>query len=275
MTTTEVQLSKTQIKTKSVKTYDIKGKVILTQEHLDHLNSKLADLSPEQILQWATITFPNLYQTTAFGLSGLVTIDMLAQMGKNTELIFIDTLHHFPQTLELVENVKERYPQNKVNVYKPMKAATELEFEKVYGEQLWETNEDLYDFLVKVEPAQRAYKELDVVAVFTGRRRSQGGARDKLQILEIDEASNIIKINPMANWSFDQVLSYIKQNNVPYNELLDLGYRSVGDYHSTAPVAEGEDERSGRWKGRVKSECGIHQTSKFAQYLNSLVETKE
>lgn len=249
------------------KTHNIKGKVILTQAHLDHLNTKLADLAPQQILEWAVVMFPNLYQTTAFGLTGLVTIDMLAKMKKHTELIFLDTLYHFPQTLDLVKKVQEKYPENKVNIYKPSGVSTEKEFEDKYGEQLWETDEDKYDFLVKVEPAQRAYRELDVVAVLTGRRRSQGGARNQLQILEIDEASNIIKINPMANWNFGTVLAYIKEHNVPYNELLDLGYRSVGDYHSTMPVAEGEDERAGRWKGRVKSECGIHETSKFAQYL--------
>lgn len=265
MTTAEYTQNETKGSVERV--FNIKDKVILTQSHLDHLNAKLADMAPQQILEWAASTFPNLYQTTAFGLTGLVTIDMLSKMGKQTELIFLDTLHHFPQTLELVQRVQEKYPHNKVNIFKPMDVSTELEFERKYGEQLWETDEEKYDFLVKVEPAQRAYSELDVVAVFTGRRRSQGGARDQLQILEIDETSSIIKINPMANWSFNEVLGYIKRHEVPYNELLDLGYRSVGDYHSTQPVAEGEDERAGRWKGRVKSECGIHETSKFAQYL--------
>jgi phosphoadenosine phosphosulfate reductase len=264
MTTTEQQQ---QPAPAGDKIFNIKDKVILTQVQLDYINHKLADLSPQQILKWAIVTFPNLYQTTAFGLTGLVTIDILSKMNTSTELIFLDTLHHFPQTVDLVQRVQEKYPHNKVNIYQPMGVSTEMEFEEKYGKQLWETDEDKYDFLVKVEPAQRAYKELGVVAVFTGRRRSQGGARNSLQILEIDEASNIIKINPMANWSFSQVLSYIKEHDVPYNELLDLGYRSVGDYHSTVPVAEGEDERAGRWKGRVKSECGIHETSKFAQYL--------
>ena len=75
------------------------------------------------------------------------------------------------------------------------------------------------------------------------------------------------KINPLINWTFEQVKQYIDANNVPYNELLDLGYRSIGDYHSTQPVKEGEDERAGRWKGKAKTECGIHEASRFAQFL--------
>jgi phosphoadenosine phosphosulfate reductase len=257
------------VQSSGVNIYTIKDKVIFSADHLNYLNETLAKLSPQEILDWSLVNFPNLYQTTAFGLTGLVTVDMLSKSkkGSEVELIFLDTLYHFPQTLELVEKIQKRYPKNRINIYKPYGASTEKEFVEKYGDNLWETDEEKYDFLVKVEPAQRAYRELDVVAAFTGRRRSQGGARNQLPIIEVDELSNIIKINPFANWSFEQVLDYIKENDVPYNELLDLGYRSVGDYHSTHPVLEGEDERAGRWKGRKKTECGIHETSKFSKFL--------
>lgn len=91
--------------------------------------------------------------------------------------------------------------------------------------------------------------------------------------MEVDELNGILKINPLANWDFSQVKEYVDQNNVPFNELLNLGYRSIGDYHSTKPVKEGEDERAGRWQGRAKTECGIHETSRFAQYLKSASST--
>jgi len=152
-------------------------------------------------------------------------------------------------------------------VYKPQGVETADEFTAKYGDQLWQTNDELYDWVAKVEPAQRAYAELQVKAVLTGRRKSQGGKRGDLDIIEIDDAG-LIKINPLANWSFKQVKEYIDKNNVPYNELLDRGYKSVGDWHSTQPVVEGEDERAGRWKGRDKSECGIHnKRSRYAQFL--------
>lgn len=250
----------------------VTGPVNLSAEHLQHLNEKLQELSPEEIIKWAYVTFPNLYQTTAFGLTGLVTIDMISKLkpeeGHLIDLIFIDTLHHFPQTYDLVNNVSKKY-NSKIHTFKPLNVETEAEFTQRYGDQLWESNDSYYDFLVKVEPSQRAYKELQVVAVLTGRRKSQGGARGTLPVIEIEESSGTIKINPLCNWDFNQVKSYIDEHKVPYNELLDLGYKSIGDWHSTVPVAEGEDERSGRWKGKAKTECGIHETSKFAQYLKS------
>lgn len=244
--------------------------VTLLELQLQHLNEKLQDLSPQEILKWAYVTFPSLYQTTAFGLTGLVTIDMILRLYPDAahpiDLIFIDTLHHFPQTYDLVEKIKQRYNVN-IHTYTPLDSKNEQEFAAKYGQQLWETNDSFYDFLVKVEPAQRAYKELDVAAVLTGRRKTQGGSRGSLPVIEVEEVSGIIKINPLCNWDFKQVKAYIDEYKVPYNELLDLGYKSVGDWHSTVPVAEGEDERSGRWKGKAKTECGIHETSKFAHYL--------
>ena len=185
------------------------------------------------------------------------------------DLIFLDTLHHFPETLDLVDRVREHYPLINVHVYKPDGIKNAREFAEAHGERLWETNDELYDWVAKVEPAQRAYKELRVNAVLTGRRRSQGGNRGDLDVIEIDEAG-LIKVNPLANWSFQQVRDYIKANNVPYNGLLDRGYKSIGDWHSTEPVDEGEDERTGRWKGQQKTECGIHNPrSKFAQFLKA------
>ena len=183
------------------------------------------------------------------------------------DLIFFNTLHHFPETLALIERVRDRYPLVNIHVYSPEGVETAQEFAQKYGERLWETNDELYDWVAKVEPAQRAYRDLQVSAVLTGRRRSQGGKRGDIDVIEMDEAG-LIKINPFANWSFKQVQEYIQVNNVPYNELLDRGYKSIGDWHSTQPIKEGEDERAGRWKGQQKTECGIHNPrSKFAQYL--------
>ena len=183
------------------------------------------------------------------------------------DAIFLDTLYHFQETHDLVKKTKTRYPNVILHVYKPEGVSTVEEFEAKHGKELWKTNDQLYDWVAKVEPAQRAYSDLSVAAILTGRRRSQGAVRGILDIVEVDEAG-LIKINPLANWSFDEVNNYLKTNNVPYNELLDRGYKSVGDWHSTEPVKEGEDERAGRWKGQAKTECGIHnKRSKYAQFL--------
>lgn len=186
------------------------------------------------ILRWCLLSLPNLYQTTAFGLTGLATLDMLSKISssKPVPLIFLDTLYHFPETLDLVARVRNRYSNVPLHVFRPRDCDTAADFESRHGEKLWETNDHLYDYLAKVEPANRAYEELNVKAVLTGRRRSQGGKRGDLDIIEVDDAG-LIKVNPLANWSFKQVKEYIDQNNVPYNDLLDRGYKSVGDWHST------------------------------------------
>ncbi|OJD18035.1 phosphoadenosine phosphosulfate reductase [Emergomyces pasteurianus Ep9510] len=245
--------------------------LVFTKPHLKFLNSQLQFLEPQDILRWCITTLPGLYQTTAFGLTGLVTLDMLSKLNiprpRLVDLIFLDTLHHFQETHALIDRVRKHYPSTNIHIYNPEGVSTAEEFSQKYGPKLWETSDQLYDWVAKVEPAQRAYRELQVNAVLTGRRRSQGGKRGDLDIIEVDE-TGLIKINPLANWSFAQVKNYITEHNVPYNELLDRGYKSIGDWHSTQPVKENEDERSGRWKGQQKTECGIHNPlSKYAQFL--------
>jgi phosphoadenosine phosphosulfate reductase len=113
--------------------------------------------------------------------------------------------------------------------------------------------------LPQVEPASRAYNEHNVRAVITGRRASQGADRASLQPLEVD-STGMLKLNPFFAWSFAQVKAYIDEHNVPRNALLSKGYRSVGDWHSTQPVSADGDasERAGRWAGKAKTECGLH-----------------
>ena len=259
------------------KAQTLSPQISLSKPYLDFLNAQLENMSPVEILRFTKILFPRVHQSTAFGLTGLATIDMLSKIQRDwpqsprIDLIFLDTLYHFKETYELVERVQERYPELKVHVFKPYGAETTEQFEARYGEKVYETESELYDWVAKVEPLNRAYTELDVRAVLTGRRRSQGGGRQKIPVIELDEERGVVKINPLVNWSFAQVQEYIRENDVPYNPLLDRGYKSVGDWHSTSPVAEGEDERAGRWKGQDKTECGIHnKKSRYAQYLEEM-----
>uniref|UniRef100_L2FYS3 Phosphoadenosine phosphosulfate reductase n=1 Tax=Colletotrichum fructicola (strain Nara gc5) TaxID=1213859 RepID=L2FYS3_COLFN len=210
-------------------------------------------MHPIDILRFCRVMFPNLFQSTAFGLTGLVTLDMLSKIQKenpaaaNVDLIFLDTLYHFSETHALVDRIQQRYPNVKLHVFKPFGVDTTAQFEAMYGARLYETEAEMYDWIAK------------------------GGARDKIPIIEVDDERGVVKINPLVKWSFKQVQDYIKTHNVPYNDLLDRGYKSVGDWHSTVPVKEGEDERAGRWKGQQKTECGIHnKKSRYAQYLEEM-----
>lgn len=229
---------------------------------LDAVNEELANATPQEILFWAIDNLPGLFQTTAFGLTGLAAVDMISKLSKKRKedhlvpLIFIDTLYHFKETLKLTEKITKRY-KVEISVYKPPAVDTTAEFEAKYGEELWKSDEDTYDYLVKVEPARRAYADHNVLAVITGRRRSQGSDRATLQPIEID-STGLVKVNPLCRWGFEEVKDYIDLFNVPYNELLDDGYKSVGDWHSTKIPVAGESERAGRWAGGVKSECGLH-----------------
>lgn len=254
-------------------------KVIFTEFHLKHINEQFENLTPQEILRLSKLIFPNLYQTTAFGLTGLVTLDMLSKLQAETpgsspvDIIFLDTLYHFQETYQLVERVQERYPGVTIHTFLPNGCNTVPDFETRHGQKLWETDAEQYDYMAKVEPQQRSYDVLNVAAVLTGRRRSQGAARGHIPIVEMDNERGVVKINPLVNWSFSQVQEYVQTNNVPYNALLDQGYKSVGDWHSTQPVAEGEDERAGRWKGQQKTECGIHnKKSRYAMFLMELAK---
>lgn len=249
---------------------EMEQKVLFTDSHLEYLNQQLEKLSPKKILEWALVSLPGLYQTTAFGLTGLAILDMISKVSIEraeenatsprhlVPLVFLDTLYHFPETVELANRAAKFY-NAPLYVFKPANCETVQDFENNYGDKLWENEEQSYDYLVKVEPSRRAYKELKVSAVITGRRRSQRGARESIKTLEIEKGTGLIKLNPLANWDFNKVWTYIRANEVPFNPLLNKGYRSIGDWHSTKPTTDSSSERSGRWEGQNKTECGLHE----------------
>eukprot|EP00049_Salpingoeca_infusionum_P018427 m.357234 g.357234 ORF g.357234 m.357234 type:complete len:295 (-) comp17746_c0_seq1:527-1411(-) len=237
----------------------------LDSEAFAELNQALAQLSPQQILQWlhqqqTTVDSKKIVQFTSCGLSGMAITDMIAQAKYTTPIVFIDTLYHFDETLALVEKVQDHYPHRELLTYTPQTASTRAKFESLYDTELYEKDPDLYQYMTKVEPTMRALDELKVQVWITGRRRSQGGERETLQVLELME-NGILKCNPLAWWSWKQTWAYVKENQVPYNSLLDKGYRSVGDVHATNPTANGADERSGRWSGSFRTECGMHSST--------------
>lgn len=144
----------------------VEGRV--SEEQLGLINAHLSRLSPSEILQWGVENLPNLYQTTAFGLTGLVGIDMLSHITLSPPpLIFIDTLYHFQETLELVDEVRKQYGTD-VTVYKPDGCETVEDFEQKYGETLWETSDEVYDWVVKVRFALLCAQILWRPSVLTG-----------------------------------------------------------------------------------------------------------
>lgn len=216
------------------------------------INERLEGAHPSEALRWAveTVTPGRLIVVSSFGSTGMVNLHLLSEIAPEVPVVFVDTLYHFPETLEHAERVKEHYGLE-VRVCRP--AESRAAFEKEHGEELWERDLDLFHQLTRVEPMKRALQDVD--GWITGRRRDQSDSRSALAHVEI---GGRIKINPVASWSADQVWSFLRANGVPYNPLHDMGYLSLGDQPLTTPVSEEEHERAGRWRGSERLECGIH-----------------
>ena len=227
---------------------------------LDELNRRFETASPQDILAWCVENIPaGFVQTSAFNVDDLVITDILYRQLKPAQpvpVIFLDTLYHFKQTLELVAKAKEIYGLN-LQVYKMPDLTTREEFIAKYGDALWDTDIAKFHDVTKIEPLNRGLKELNTVAWITGRRRDQAVTRAEMPVFELDTQGRI-KVNPLASWTREASWAYVAEHGVVYNPLHDQGYPSIGDEPITTQVADGEDERAGRWRGTGKTECGIH-----------------
>ena len=240
--------------------YSVESSAQTLNVDLDELNRRFETASPQDILAWCVENIPvGFVQTSAFNVDDLVITDILYRQLKPAQpvpVIFLDTLYHFKQTLELVEKAKEIYGLN-LQVYKMPDIETREAFVATYGDALWDTDIAKFHNVTKIEPLNRGLKELNTVAWITGRRRDQAVTRAEMPVFELDSLGRI-KVNPLASWTREASWAYVAEHGVVYNPLHDQGYPSIGDEPITTPVADGEDERAGRWRGTGKTECGIH-----------------
>ncbi|GAA6616895.1 phosphoadenosine phosphosulfate reductase [Scytonema sp. NUACC26] len=225
---------------------------------LDKLNERFETAHPREILAWSVQNNPTgLVQTSAFNVDDLIITDILYRDLKHpVPVIFLNTLYHFPQTLELVAKAKDIYNLD-LKVYKTPDVDSREAFVAKFGEALWDKDILKFHEVTKIEPLQRGLSELNTIAWITGRRRDQAVTRGNMPIFELD-GNQRLKINPLANWTRQLSWEYVAEHGVIYNPLHDQGYPSIGDQPITTPVADGEDERAGRWRGTGKTECGIH-----------------
>jgi phosphoadenosine phosphosulfate reductase len=222
---------------------------------LDAINARLADASPERILEWARETFGDrLVLTSSFGAESAVMLHLASQVIPTVPVVFLDTGYLFPETYRFAEELTQRF-QLDVRVYSPKITAARQE--ALYG-KLWEGNEEqqaMYQQLNKVEPMDRAIRELGAKAWVAGLRGKQNAFRAGLRAVELQ--GTVYKVHPILGWNEEQIHHYLRSHDLPYHPLYRRGYRSIGDAHSTFPTQEGEDARAGRRLG-VHSECGIH-----------------
>ncbi len=199
-------------------------------------------MSAEDVLRFCVEQFPDrVALACSFQKEETVLLDLLFGIEPSARVFAIDTHHLFPETYELWREVETRY-DTKIEV---------LEGAPV-EEGLWERKPDLYLAIAKVEPLNRALLDLD--CWITGIRRDQAPTRANAPKLGWDEAHELWKANPLADWSDGDCWGFIRERELPYNALHDQGYASIGDTHSTSPGAG----REGRWAGTDRTECGLH-----------------
>jgi phosphoadenosine phosphosulfate reductase len=228
-----------------------------TDTDFSEINQHFAARPLNDLLTWSLSTFGHKAAlVTSFGPTGMVVLDHLAKLSPGVKVITVDTDFLFEETYTLREQVQRRYP---IQLEIRKSSLTPAIQAQVYQPRLWQTNPDLCCHLRKVVPLSEALSGLD--AWLTGLRRDQAATRNELPLVVWDSKHNLVKINPLANWTRSQVWNYLLENNVPYNPLHDQGYGSIGCTHCTRPSQDTGDERSGRWQGHNKIECGMHYKS--------------
>jgi len=225
-----------------------------SQERIVQANAALDGAPPFTILQWAVDAFfPKLTMGTAFGPEGNCIIHMLAQINPRVRIFNLETGYQFKETLELREQIKDRYGIEVEYIYPE---TTVAEYEAEHGGPLYEHRPDQCCHDRKVLPLRRAAVGYD--AWISAIRKDQTKDRGQAGVVQWDAKFGLVKINPLLNWTKKDVWTFIAKHDVPYNPLHDQNYPSIGCWPCTRPVSDGEDERSGRWAGQVKKECGLH-----------------
>ena len=223
-------------------------------QDLERANEELKDSSPQQILRWAVDRFhPRLTMATAFGAEGCCLIHMLAEIQPAVHVFNLETGYQFPETLEVRERIKSRYGIE-VELIKP--DLTVPEYEKKHQGPLYVLKPDQCCHDRKTVPLRRVVAGYD--AWISAIRRDQTSHRARADVVQWDAKFNLVKVNPLLSWTKREVWSFIMEHEIPYNPLHDRGYPSIGCWPCTRPVADGEDERAGRWAGSAKKECGLH-----------------
>ena len=217
---------------------------------------------PDEVVAWTLRRFKDreVVATTSFGMEGCALIDMVARQGTPIRVIYLDTMFLFPETYALRDRMAARYPWLRFENH-GTRLTPEAQAEQ-YGPELWRRDPDRCCALRKVEPMRRALAGVDVW--ITSLTRSQSRDRSTLQVVEWDGAYELIRVSPLAGWDRRRVWEYVRANDVPYNELHERGYPTLGCTHCTSPVhgsGPGEYSRSGRWAGTDKTECGLHVLS--------------
>lgn len=215
----------------------------VSRRELSDINSKLESATPSEVLEWANDRFGGSI-VLACSFENLVLLDIAIALNSKMPVVFIDTGAHFQETLEFVETAKEIYGLD-LKVTTP---GAEADHHRCGSKRCCE--------LRKVIPLRGVLSNYR--AWVTALKRVDSPTRSDIAVVSYDEVFDLVKINPLATWTDDDVDSYISDHGLMRHPLYDKGYLSIGCEPTTRPVVPGEDPRSGRWSGTTKTECGIH-----------------
>jgi phosphoadenosine phosphosulfate reductase len=232
---------------------------LLTARQVTELDKQFESKKTEEVLEWAANHFgPRAAIGTSFQGAGLVMMHLAKQAGLSFPVFTLDTGLLFPETLKLKQQLEDFYGWKIESVVPDLTVEQQVDAQ---GPELWTRDPDLCCTMRKVLPLQSRLRDLD--CWITGLRRSQSASRATVNIIELytldqNAGTDIIKLNPMAKWTRDEIWQYIKDHKIPYNPLHDQGYQSIGCMTCTRKTGDGQGERAGRWIGFKKVECGIH-----------------
>jgi phosphoadenosine phosphosulfate reductase len=231
--------------------------------NLDKLNAEFETKTPQEIIRWAVKEFPKgkLAMTSSFGPESGTLLHMASLIDPAMPVLFLETGYHFPETLEYKKTLIQLLGLTNVLELKadPEKKAGVA---AQYNGKPYEINPDLCCQINKVEPLDEAIKNYQ--AWMTGIRRRQTDFRKNIRIVEEYEGE-LFKISPLANFTSRDSWWYLKEHKIPQHPLYEKGYLSIGCWPCTKPAQAGDDERSGRWAGKGKTECGIHTFKEVKQ----------
>ncbi len=221
---------------------------------LGQISNSFELAEPEDILEWSFATFgEGVTLGTAFGVSGMVLLDMAHRVCPGLDVFYIDTGVFFPETYELIERAQERFGRKFRRV---TPALTLDEQEAKHGPELWENDSNRCCKIRKVIPLSQAIEGR--TAWVTALRRDQSETRRNTPVVQWNGKRRVVKVAPLANMTEKDIWRYVHKYDVPYNQLHNQGYPSIGCWPCTSQIKPGEDMRAGRWRGSAKTECGLH-----------------
>ncbi|MYL34502.1 phosphoadenylyl-sulfate reductase [Pontibacillus yanchengensis] len=212
----------------------------------------------QEVLEWSYHHYgDDIVYACSFGVEGMVMIDLIARVKPTARIIFLDTGIHFKETYELIDRVKERYPELQIKMVKPHLTLDEQAEE--YGEALWERKPNKCCNIRKIIPLEKELSQEE--AWISGLRREQSPSRASTDFLNKDDKFKAVKVCPLIHWTWQDIWNYVRKEDLPYNPLHEQGYPSIGCSVCTAKVTDSVDSRAGRWANTDKTECGLHSDS--------------